>query len=183
MVFYPDSATKKSDTGHTGMGFANGSDIIEIYNEREHLDPYHELTHIVAGKLGTPPAMLDEGFAIYMTEALGANAMTYVTEYGTTADSASCAIIRAGKLIPLDSLLRLPEFGSLGGIGYPESGSVVKYLIRKFGLESFRAAFRSLRSSDSDEIQRENVRQFATLYHRAPGELQAEWRDAIHCGS
>lgn len=181
LVFYPDSATKRNETGHMGMGFANGTDIIEIYNEHDRLDAYHELTNIVAGKLGSPPAMLDEGFAIYMTEELGANAMTYVTEFGATADSASCAIIRAGEMIPLDTLLRLAEFGSRGGIGYPESGSIVKYLIEHAGLESFRTAYRSLQSSEREELQRENARQFAAIYHRAPSDLEAEWRRAIHC--
>jgi hypothetical protein len=53
LVLYPDSATKTSQTGHIGNGFAGGRMIVEIFNDSVQLDPYHEVAHIVAEELGS----------------------------------------------------------------------------------------------------------------------------------
>ena len=126
------------------MGWATNDLIVEIYNDRQRLDPYHELAHIVAGQVGNPPAVLDEGFATYAAELLGADALEHLGHAGRTVDQATCDLARRGKRMPLDSLLRVSEFGSAdapGDIMYPQGASAVKFLIENFGTERFRAAF------------------------------------------
>ena len=66
VFFYPDQVTKRMCTMHTGNGLARGSMIAEVYNDEVKVDPYHELTHVLMGQIGNPPAMFNEGLATYM---------------------------------------------------------------------------------------------------------------------
>ena len=75
MILFEDGATKYSYTGHQGAGWAFGNTVVEIYNEKEKLDPYHETTHVLMRAYGSPPALFNEGFATYMSERLGAQAL------------------------------------------------------------------------------------------------------------
>jgi hypothetical protein len=47
LFFFPDEQMK-GETGHQGTGWAFGNNIIEVYNEKTKLDPYHETAHILA---------------------------------------------------------------------------------------------------------------------------------------
>jgi len=72
LVFYADAASKTRDTHHTGDGLAYDDTIIEVYGK---VDPFHELTHILARQLGDPLAMFNEGVAVYVSEWMGADAL------------------------------------------------------------------------------------------------------------
>ena len=67
MIFFEDDVSKQNATGHQGAGWAFGNTIVEIYNEEQKLDPYHETTHILMNPFGRPPALFNEGFAVYMS--------------------------------------------------------------------------------------------------------------------
>jgi len=111
LVLYPDSATKTSQTGHVGSGFASARTIIEIFNDSVQLDPYHEVAHIVGGERGSPPAVLDEGFAVYVSQSLGADALKYLGAPGATVSQVVCGYLRSGTLIPLGRLFRFTDRG------------------------------------------------------------------------
>jgi hypothetical protein len=184
LVFYPDSATKTGETGHVGAGWAWGSTVVEIYGEVERLDPYHEIAHVVARELGQPPALLSEGYATYVSERLGADALALLGHPGRTVDDAACDNIRAGMLIPLDTLIRFTEIGSAASnpsVAYPEAASVVKHLIEQYGVEAFRDAYASLRSGDDSATAGANVAALDRLYGRSLGQLEREWRRRIGC--
>ncbi len=66
VFFYPDRQTKRMVTYHEGDGMASGTTIAQVYNEKTHLDPFHEVTHVVAGQVGDPPGMFNEGLAVWM---------------------------------------------------------------------------------------------------------------------
>jgi hypothetical protein len=181
LVFYPDSATKRNETGHIGMGYASNDLIVEIYNERQRLDPFHELVHIIAGQVGDPPALFDEGFAVYATELLGADALEHLGHAGRTVDQAACHLKRAGKRVPLDSLIQLTEFGSPaapGDITYPQGASVVKYLIETYGLERFREAYRTLRRAGPNERET-----FTRIFGSNPATLEKAWYLKLGCSN
>lgn len=179
LVFFPDSATKVNQTGHVGMGWATNSMIVEIYNERQKLDPYHELAHIVAGEAGSPPAVFDEGFATYASELLGADALEHLGHAGRTVDQATCDLARRGRRIPLDTLLRYTEFGSSeapGDVTYPQGASLVKYLIETYGAERFRAAYRSVRAGDPNASAA-----FTRAFDATPAAVDSAWHARLHC--
>src|SRR6185369_11438722 len=112
LVFYPDAETKRKEIGHAGAGYAFSNNIVEVYNEKTKLDPFHELAHILAGKLGDPHAMFNEGFAVYISEKLGSDALRYLGSAGKTIDAVTGEHFKEEKLFKLEDLLGFTEIGS-----------------------------------------------------------------------
>ena len=184
LVLYPDSATKIAETGRVADGGAWGSTVVEIYGEVQRLDPFREIARLVASELGQPPAFLSEGYATYVSERLGADALAGLGHPGRLVDAAACDNIRAGLLIPLDTLIRLTELGSTvtnPAVAYPEAASVVKHLIERYGIDTFRDAYASLRSGDDSGTALANAATLELLYGRSPSELEREWRRRVGC--
>jgi hypothetical protein len=184
LVLYPDSATKTTQTGHIGEGFASGRTIVEIFNDSVQLDPYHEVAHIVGGERGSPPAMLDEGFAVYVSESLGADALKYLGAPGRTVAQVSCGYLRSGALIPLGRLFRFTDIGSdstTPAIAYPEAASVIAFLIAQYGIERFRDAYSRLRSSTNPDDVRWNDQLFEEIYGRNVAAIESAWRASLPC--
>ena len=184
LVLYPDSATKTTQTGHIGDGFASNGTIVEIYNDSVQLDPYHEVAHIVAGRLGSPPAMFDEGFAVYVSQLLGADALKYLNAPGKTVGEVTCGYLRSGQLIPLSRLFRFTDIGSdstAASISYPESASITGFLIERYGGERFRDAYAKLRRTASAEEQVANERIFDAIYGNDLAEIERAWKTGLAC--
>jgi hypothetical protein len=179
IVFYPDEVRKTDQTGHQGRGWAFGTTLVEIYSEDVRLDPYHELVHVIANALGSPPPILNEGLAVYASELHGADALQLLGFPGTPVHRAVCKIRNSPDYIPLADLLALDNIGSdenSAAREYAQAGSFVKYLVERHGLERFREAY-SLLSAREDHD--ENVRRFHQVYGMAPGELESAWLQEV----
>jgi hypothetical protein len=179
VVFYADAETKTKDTGSTGAGESRGNNVIEVYGQ---LDPYHELTHVLAGRLGDPPAMFNEGLAVYVAERMGADALKTLGSPGKKVDEAVQAHRSQGQFIPIDKLFTYTDIGPEGtepSISYPEAASFVKFLISKYGLEKFRQGYASLQNTDDAAGVQKNEEAFRAIYGAFPGDLQAEWLDGL----
>jgi hypothetical protein len=181
LVFYPDSATKVEQTGHVGLGMTRDSTIVEIYNDHVQLDPFHELAHVLAGKIGEVPAMFNEGFAVYVSERLGADALRFLGDSGRTVYEAACRDLRAGRSFSLDSLSALSDIGpaeSRPFVSYPEAASVVRYLIETYGVGTFRAIYRALAAATGSEAERTS-----TVLRKVLGvsgdQLERGWRRTV----
>ncbi|MFI5311496.1 MAG: peptidase MA family metallohydrolase [Gemmatimonadales bacterium] len=184
LVLYPDSATKTTQTGHIGDGFASGSTIVEIFNDSVQLDPYHEVAHIVGGQRGNPPAMLDEGFAVYVSELLGADALRYLGAPGKTVAQVTCGYLRAGQLFPLRRLFRFTDLGSdstAGSISYPESASITAYLIDRYGRERFGDLYGAMRNTTNAADQAHNEQLLAAATGQDLAEIERAWRAWLAC--
>jgi hypothetical protein len=182
LFFFPDGETKRRETGHTGDGGAFDRTIVEVYNEQTKLDPYHELTHILAARLGSPPALFNEGFAVYVSELMGADALKALGSPGKKVDEAVVAHRNEGKFIPLDKLFAFSDIGpeeSQPAISYPEAASFVKFLIVKYQLEKFRQAYKSLQNSDDELTIHKNQQTFREIYGKLPSELEPEWLNSL----
>jgi hypothetical protein len=178
LVFYPDSATKTSQTGHIGAGFATGTMIVEIYNDEIQLDPYHELAHVVAYQVGYVPAMFDEGFAVYVSERLGADALEYVGSPGLSVDEAVCGFLRDGTAFSFAELSALEEIGtpeSRASVSYPQSASVVKFLIDSYGVERFRATYITLAEEEGAAADR-TATAFERVLEMSLSEVGEQWQ-------
>ncbi len=178
LFFFPDAESKKKETGHTGAGWAINNNIIEIYNEDTRLDPFHEVAHIVAGQLGEPPALFNEGFATYSSERLGSDALKYLGSPGKKIDETVKACLLEGKLIPLDSLFHYTDIGpekSKPFISYPEAASFVKYLLETYGKEKFRLAYQKLENDDDPNVVARNHQAFKEIYGLSIVEMEKEW--------
>lgn len=178
LFFFPDAETKKRETGHTGDGWAVSNNIIEIYNQETRLDPFHEVAHIIAGELGDPPALLNEGFAVYVSERLGADALKYLGSPGKTIDETCKTYRQGGALIPIDTLLTYTDIGPVESrprISYPEAASFVKYLFEVYGAEKFRSAYRMLRNGNDPRVVADNHGTFKEVYGKSTSEMEQDW--------
>jgi len=178
IFFFPDAKSKKKETGHTGDGWAFSNNIVEVYNEKTQLDPFHELAHIISGEVGNPPAMLDEGFAVYVSGKLGTDALKYLGHSRKTADQVVLAYLQQGEVIPLNELFSYPEIGprkSKPKISYPQAASIVKYLAETQGVAKFRQAFENLKRSRNPEVIRQNKKVFEDIYGKSLSDIEQEW--------
>ncbi len=148
LFLFPDHRSKRVITGHTGMGWALSdiNAIYEVYNEEEKLDPYHELVHLVSSNIGNPPAMFNEGHAVYHHKNKEYNGFHF--------DAWAKAYYGAGDLIPISELITFPGIGpaqSNPRVAYPQSASFVSFLVDTFGYDQFLKLYRTLCVQDINE--------------------------------
>jgi len=178
LVFFEDKQTKHQRTGHQGAGWATGDTIVEVYNDKVQLDPYHETTHVLMRGRGNPPALFNEGFAVYMSERLGASSLKNLGGGQSTLHERVRALRSAGDWIPLAELLTYTEIGSTKSrppVSYAEAGAFVKFLIERRGVEHFLKAYRTLRNSPSEDVQRRNADRLAGIYGQSIESLEKRW--------
>ena len=174
LFLFPDEDTKQKETGHQGAGWAFGNIIIEVYNEKTKLDPYHETAHILSGQLGEPAALFDEGFAVYVSEFLGADALRELGWPGRTCDQAVVASRANGDFITLERLLSFEDIGSeptRPTISYPEACSVVRFLVGRYGLSKFREAFATISAGDQ--------KAFEKVYGASTTDVERAWLSTL----
>jgi prepilin-type processing-associated H-X9-DG protein len=182
LVLFEDGQTKQNATGHQGAGWAYGNTIVEVYNEKEKLDPYHETTHILMSALGHPPALFNEGFATYMSERLGTHALENLGGGQATIHQRAGELKAKGDWIELPTLLSFTEIGSQRTrppVAYAEAGSFVKFLIDSYGKDKFLQAYASLQNSDDPAVQQENARKLGAIFGKPVAELDAQWQKLL----
>lgn len=183
LVFYPDSATKTSQTRHIGAGWAFGSTIaeiyiVEIYNDEVQLDPYHELAHVGTARIGDPPAMFGEGFAVYVSERLGADALEQLGSPGRSVDETVCGFLKGGTAFTLEELSALEDIGTTESrplVSYPQSASVMKFLVDAYGLERFGAIYRAAAEAEGTAAERSEAA-FREILGASTAEVGRRWR-------
>ena len=182
MVLFEDAATKYAHTGHQGAGWAFGDTVVEIYNDKQKLDPYHETAHILMRSYGSPPALFNEGFATYISERLGSHALANMSGGESTVYDRVRELHAKGELIELEELLTYTEIGSSASnppVAYPEAASFVKFLIDTYGKDKFLKAYRTLRNSNDKSTQQQNAEALQGIYEKSLSQLKAEWQAAF----
>jgi len=172
LFLFPDGASKLAYMGHEGDGLAFGRLLAEVFNEKTQLDPYHELTHIIAGTVGSPPALFNEGLAAYMQEGHRWN--------GYHVDAWSKAFAARGALWPLPKLFTFDDIGpseTKPGIAYPEAASVIGYLAGRHGFEKVMAAYKVLKN-DPDAVAA-NREAFTRIFGATVEEVEKAWRASL----
>ncbi|MGC9999002.1 MAG: hypothetical protein ABSE21_02790 [Bryobacteraceae bacterium] len=170
LFLFPDAESKTKDTGHQGAGWAFGNNVVEIYNDSTRLNPYHETAHILATAIGDPAAVFNEGFATYVSELLGSDALADLGSPGLPCGAAVLAHRKAGKYIPLTKLLTFDDIGpeaSQPTISYAEACSLVGYLTGKYGLDKFRQAYSSVGPGAAEQMQK--------IYGVSLAEIERGW--------
>ena len=182
LVFFEDGRTKHAETGHQGRGWAYGNTIVEVYNEQEQLDPYHETTHILMHPFGIPPALFNEGFAVYMSERLGAHALDDLSGGQATINERVRELKNKNEWIKLEELITYNEIGSQESqppIAYAEAASFVKFLIDEYGKDKFLQAYKKLKNSNNKIVHWTNKKALQNIYGKQLSELQEEWQKAF----
>jgi len=181
-IFFEDEKTKIQETGHQGMGWAYGNTIVEVCSRLIKLDPYHEIAHILMRPYGTPPAMFNEGFAVYISEYLGANALEYLGGEKLKINQRAKDLKNNDQWIPLSQLIAYTEIGSIESkseVAYPLAGSFVKFLVDTYGKEKFLQAYGQLKNSDNADVQRQNIKALEQMYGKSLEQLEQEWKDVL----
>jgi hypothetical protein len=182
MILFEDAATKYSHTGHVGAGWATGNMVVEIYNDKQKLDPYHETAHILMRAYGSPPALFNEGFATYISERLGSNALANMEGGDSSIYKRVKALSNRDEWIPLEELLTYTEIGSHKTnppVAYPEAASFVKFLIETYGNERFLKTYGTLRNSNDQAYHQQNVKALEKIYGKSLDELKIGWKRAF----
>jgi hypothetical protein len=177
LFLFPDEDTKRKETGHQGAGMAGNGIIVEVYSQKIKLDPYHEMTHILASQLGYPAAMFNEGLAVYLSEELGADALHDLGSPGLSCDQAVRKDRSEGAFIPLSQLLGFDNIGpeaSQPSVSYPEACSMVHFLISNYGLDKFRAAYPRVGHGD--------FKAFEAIYGISVADAERAWLASLSTG-
>jgi len=171
----PDQDSKRVYFGHVGLGWAPGNNcLVEVFNAKERLDPYHELVHIIAGSVGNPPALLNEGLAVFF-QAGG-------KWDGCHFDAWSRSFDRAGMLFPLDVLFDFREIGSQAskpGVAYPQAASVVSFLAARHGFSKVMDLFKALSNGSDESARKSNRLKLADIIGRDVEGLEKAWLDHL----
>ncbi len=183
LVFYPDDETKAEDTMHRGAGYAWRTNVVEIYSEEVKLDDFHEIAHVVVGLIGSPPAMLNEGFAVHISEALGAAALESFGHGGRTIDQAVKYLHARGKLLPIGESFGFTEIGSeasRGAISYPQAASFTRFIIHSHGYGVFGRLLAELRNSSEPEVIAQNKAVFREITGISLQEQADRWLESLN---
>ncbi len=178
LYLFPDEETKYSVTGHKGPGGGFDNLIIEVYNDSIQLDPFHELVHVLGYKTGHPPALLDEGLAIYLSEELGNSAFFTLVGYPDKSINETLRLLaKKVKLISLSTLFSYNDISEASDVvlAYVQSASFVKYLIENYGREIFLELFAETRLNEIAE----NKNRFAKLYKMGLTRVEQEWLESL----
>ncbi len=182
LVLFEDMRTKHWETGHQGMGWAYGNTIVEVYNETERLDPFHETAHVLMGPVGSPPALFNEGFAVYMSQRLGAHALEDLGGGTATIDERARELRAKGEWIELRELMTYTEIGSAESrppIAYAEAASFVGFLIDTYDKERFLQAYKTLKNSSQPDVQEQNARALSAVYGQSLEQLRDAWEATL----
>jgi len=175
VFFYPDAQSKSACTLHHGDGLAYDMTVVEIYNDKTKVDPNHELTHVVAGTTGRPPAVFCEGLAAYMQEGHRWD--------GEGVDVTAAKLLKKGRLTPLKALLYRTEIGAQdndGAIAYPEAASFVGFVMETYGKEKFLALYRQLENGDSGDVPAKNAALIEKVLGASLVDVEARWRERLN---
>ena len=175
--FYPTSELARKVTGHRGDGWTYGRTMVEVYGARRKIDPNHELVHLLASRIGSPPVLFSEGLATSHEKEFD-NAGRYRAEV-----EAWCrGFLRQGALLPLSELMEVTSLGedlTRPRVAYPQSACFVRYLIEEHGWAKFREAYAELVSSDDPGVQKGNLDRFERIYGVSLREAEAAWRGSL----
>jgi hypothetical protein len=182
LVFFENARVKQALTGHQGAGWAFGRTIVEVYSKQQKLDPYHETVHILTPPYGKPPALFNEGIAVYMAERLGTNALAQIGAGQASIYERARGLKSKGEWIPLRELFTYTEIGSGRSrppIAYPEAASFVKFLIDEYGKEKFLEAFKALKNSQDVAVHQKNATALERIYDKPLDDLRKPWEKAL----
>ena len=135
-----------------------------------------------ASKLGDPPAIFNEGLAVYISEKLGADALKYLGSPRKTVDQAAELFVKDGKLIKLEELIKFTEIGSEKSkppTSYAEAASFVKYLIETYGAQKFRETYQKTQNSDESNDVLKNSEVLREIYGKPLSDIEVDWLHKI----
>ncbi|WP_319500410.1 hypothetical protein [uncultured Draconibacterium sp.] len=170
IFLFKSKPTKYNLTGHEGFGWGFDNNIVEVFNNSIRLDPYHELAHVIGYTLNKPPAMIDEGTAVYLSQLYGDKAFSRLIGYPTKSINEILLLLNENeKELTISTLLSYNDIGD--NLAYCMSASFVEFLIKEFGKQKFLELYKSL--SNSDSVKNKEI--FERIYSIKFDQIENEW--------
>ena len=179
LFFFPNEKAKYEVTGYRGPGEGQGHNIMEVLNDSVEVDPYHELAHIFIYQISKPPALFDEGLAVYLSEKFGDNGLLRILGYpGKTTNEVLKIFLKKNNFLDMDSLYVLHDLSDSKNVimTYLQSASFVKYLVEKYG----KGKILKLISAYSEDKKNYDPTVFYKVYYNTRlDEMVKSWKDAF----
>lgn len=156
--FYESRVHKGMMTGDQmpAHAFVEKAEVHAVYGPHDKLDTPHEDVHIVLGRMGRPPKLIEEGAA----------------EYAHHGDAVHAVCRRALGSIAFPAVERLIDGEEFARsdlcIVYPLAASFVGFLIAHYGVESFKQLYAAR--------ERSVERPANAIYGKGWDDLETEWR-------
>ena len=150
---------------------------IVLFNKIHSIFPFdnHEIVHVLVGEyIGNPPKLFTEGIAVANQTNPPKN--DFIPKWGKKPiDEIAYELNKNSQIPPLDSLLIMSKYFKYNeNKSYPISGSFVKYLIEKYGLDTF---YSFIKNCDWQNSLIEIKLKFKKTYKE---ELSSCWDDWLH---
>lgn len=161
-------------TGHKGLGWGFDNNIVEVFNDSIRIDPYHELAHVIGYTLNEPPALIDEGTAVYLSQLYGDKAFSSLIGFPTKSINEILLLLSKNEnVITISTLLSYDEIGNSKNatLDYCISASFVEFLIKKYGKQKFLELYKSLPKANSDK----NKIMFEKIFSDKFDQIENEW--------
>lgn len=174
IFLFKNEQLKYNLTGHKGLGWGFDNNIVEVFNDSIRMDPYHELVHVLGYTLNKPPALIDEGTAVYLSQLYGDKAFSKFIGHPTKSTNEILLWLNKSQgLITISTLLSYDEIGNSNKVilAYCTSASFVEFLIKKFGKQKFLELYKSL--SDANSAKNEMI--FEKTYGLAFKQIEYDW--------
>jgi hypothetical protein len=126
-----------------------GQQCVEVFNDSFRMDSYHELAHVLGYTLNKqPPALIDEGTAVYLSQLFGDKAFSRLIGYPTKSVNEILLLLsEKERLINISTLFSYSDIGN--NIAYCTSASFVEFIIKEFGKQKFIELYKLLSNADS----------------------------------
>ncbi len=161
IFLFEDEQLKYNVTGHKDIGWGFDNNIVEVFNDSIHMDPYHELAHVLGYTLNKAPALIDEGTAVYLSQLYGDKAFSRLIGYPTKSINEILLLLsKKERLITISTLLSYNDIGD--NLAYCTSASFVEFLIKEFGKQKFLELYKSLSNANNAR----NKMSFEKIYQR-----------------
>lgn len=181
VVIYPDPFLKWIDTGHWGSGWAFDSTVVEVHGGGREMDPFHELTHVLADRIGSPPPLFSEGLATYVGERLGGGALAFLGRQRRVHE-AVCDDLGAGRSVPIHGAMELSSLSAGdadAGVLYPQGASFVGFLVRHHGMDTLLAAYGRLTAPNGPDEVEHNTAVFRDVFGISLREAGVAWLEEV----
>ncbi|WP_303923808.1 hypothetical protein [Draconibacterium sediminis] len=182
IFLFENEEIKYNLTGHKGFGWGFDNNITEVFNGSVQMDPYHELSHVIGYTLNQPPALIDEGTAVYLSQQLGDKAFSRLIGYPTKSTNEILLMLsKKDGLKSISTLFSYDEFGNSNNatLDYCQAASFVEFLTREFGKQKFLELFKSLSFTKSTETEMI----FERIYHLEMNQIENKWRKQIRANN
>lgn len=174
IFLFGNEQIKYNITGHKGLGWGFDNNIVEVFNDSIRIDPYHELVHVIGYTINKPPALIDEGTAVYLSQLYGDKAFSRLIGFPTKSINEILLLLSKNEnVLTISNILSYDEIGNSKNatLDYCISASFVEFLINKYGKQKFLELYKSLLNVNSDK----NKMMFEKTYREKFNQIENEW--------